>query len=162
MNDLRLGSPSGLEYQRELALSAPVARVFDAIATEEGVRGWWSTDVTGSAAVGDVLRFGFTLPTHAEWIVMRVDAAVRTSLVRWTCVAQYVAPVGLSKHDEWVGTEVNFRLTPTGPSTCALEFSHVGLTPALECYSVCSNGWDYFLASLVSLVERGAGDPYGR
>lgn len=152
---------SHADYSRLMTLAAPAERVFNAIATLDGVRQWWSTDVVGTSTVGDVLRFGFSLSTHGEWIVMRVDEAIKPSTVRWTCVAQYVAPAGISKHDEWIGTEVSFRILAVGPDTTELRFGHAGLNPALECYSVCENGWNHFLDSLVSFVEAGAGWPFG-
>jgi uncharacterized protein YndB with AHSA1/START domain len=149
------------DYERLVKIRAPRTAVFDALATIDGVRGWWSTDVSGSAAIGDVLRFGFTLPTHQEWIVMRVDGAERPSRVAWSCVAQYVAPK-LTKHDEWVDTRLTFDLAEDEPDVCALHFRHAGLTPALECYEICAPGWDYFLASLAAYVEQGEGTPFDR
>jgi hypothetical protein len=32
--------------------------------------------------------------------------------------------------------------------------------PALECYDLCRNGWNHFLASLQQLVETGRGTPW--
>jgi hypothetical protein len=147
--------------ERNVTIRAPRATVFDAIATVEGVRGWWSTDVSGTAAIGDVLRFGFALPTHDEWIVMRIERATRPIAVEWSCVAQFVAPSALTKHDEWVGTRITFDLAEGPSDSCKLRFRHVGLSPALECYDICAPGWDYFLASLTAYVECGEGTPFG-
>lgn len=147
-------------FERTLTLRCAPDRLFDAIATLEGLRGWWSTDVIGSPAIGDVLRFGFTLPSHNEWIVMRVDAVRRPSRVEWTCVAQYVAPVGLEKHDEWITTRVTFDIGKAEGDGCNLRFQHHGLFQQLECYRLCVSGWDHFLRSLRMLVEEGKGNPY--
>ena len=62
-------------YTRRLAIHAARERVFDAIATLEGPRRWWTTIVTGSAEVGDELRFGFA--GLDEQMVMRVSACRR-------------------------------------------------------------------------------------
>jgi len=59
-------------YARQLTIGAARPRVFDAIATLDGPRHWWTTVVTGSAAAGGELRFGFA--GLDEQIVMRVDA----------------------------------------------------------------------------------------
>jgi uncharacterized protein YndB with AHSA1/START domain len=59
-------------YARRLTIGAARQRVFDAIATLDGPRHWWTTVVTGSAAAGGELRFGFA--GLDEQIVMRVDA----------------------------------------------------------------------------------------
>ncbi len=149
------------DFVRHVTFRASRDRVFDAIATMDGVRGWWSTDVTGSTAVGDILRFGFQLSEHREWIVMRVDTAAHPSSVRWTCVAQFVAPRELEKNDEWIGTTVTFDLSERAPESCELRFRHIGLNASLECYAICEPGWDHFLASLVAYVEEGKGMPFG-
>ena len=38
-----------------------------------------------------------------------------------------------------------------------LYFRHEGLTPELECFDMCHEGWTHYLASLVSYVETGQG-----
>jgi hypothetical protein len=38
--------------------------------------------------------------------------------------------------------------------------THVGLSPALECYDNCSGGWGfYFNRSLRKLITTGVGEP---
>jgi hypothetical protein len=32
--------------------------------------------------------------------------------------------------------------------------------PALSCYELCNNGWQYFMASLQQFAETGRGTPY--
>ena len=71
-------------YARQLTIGAARQRVFDAIATLDGARHWWTTVVTGSAAAGGELRFGFA--GLDEQIVMRVDALRPPSAVGWSCV----------------------------------------------------------------------------
>jgi len=36
-----------------------------------------------------------------------------------------------------------------------------GLRPGLDCYRLCSAGWDHYLASLAAYAETGAGQPFG-
>ena len=40
-----------------------------------------------------------------------------------------------------------------------LYFRHQGLTPELECFDMCHEGWTHYLDSLVSYVETGQGQP---
>jgi uncharacterized protein YndB with AHSA1/START domain len=58
-------------YARKLTIQEAREPVFDAIATLDGLRRWWTTTVTGSATPGGTLRFGFA--GLDEQIVMRVD-----------------------------------------------------------------------------------------
>jgi hypothetical protein len=48
------------------------------------------------------------------------------------------------------------------PRTKATEltFTHIGLTPQVECFDQCEKGWDYFIGeSLYKLITEGAGLP---
>jgi uncharacterized protein YndB with AHSA1/START domain len=150
------GTGTSTGFSRDVPLGVSRERAFDAIATIDGLRAWWTTKTTGSASVGGEVRFAFD--EADEWVVMRVDEARRPSSVSWTCVAQrHDGP----HTDEWVGTSVKFDLIERSPEACTLHFQHIGLTPKLECFGECEHGWNYFLASLAALLERGKGSPHG-
>jgi uncharacterized protein YndB with AHSA1/START domain len=141
-------------YATNVAFAVPQEKVFDAIASAGGIRGWWTGLVTGSTEQGGTLRLEFE--GAAEEIVLRVDRSDRPSRVEWTCLSS-------SSHAEWNGTRMVFELRPTGADSCELDFRHEGLVPELHCYDVCERGWDSFLGgSLVGFVERGQGSPFGR
>jgi uncharacterized protein YndB with AHSA1/START domain len=139
-------SPSG-GYAQRLIIQAERERVFDAIATVGGPRRWWTTKVTGSAAAGGELRFGFA--GLDEQMVMRVSTNRRPSAVWWSCIAH-------TRDEEWTGTQLRFELTDHGPQACELDFRHTGL-PA----EVVAEGWEHFLASLAAYAETGTGTPFG-
>ena len=147
MNRARQADHVNTVYTRQLTILAPRERVFGAIATVDGPRHWWTTIVTGSAAVGGELCFGFA--GLDEQIVMRVDVAERPSAVAWSCVAH-------SRGGEWTGTQLRFELADRGPQTCELDFRHTGIAP-----EAVAAGWDHFLASLAAYAEHGQGSPYG-
>jgi uncharacterized protein YndB with AHSA1/START domain len=134
-------------YTRRIVLAAPREDAFDAIASVDGLRGWWTSIVSGSAAPGGELRFGFEgLDEH---IVMRVDACKRPHSVRWTCLVH-------TSSRAWDGTRVTFALLDDGPDRCTLRFRHEGIAPDLV-----APGWERFLASLATLAARGEGTPFG-
>ncbi len=141
----------GPDYARRMAFGSSCERVFDALATLEGLRGWWTPLVSGSPESGGDLRFDFE--GMDEHIVMHVERASRPSSVSWTCVVH-------TSLEDWAGTRVLFELAPRGPGGCDLTFRHVGLTRALECFDDCKLGWDHFLASLFAYVDRGKGMPF--
>src|SRR6516162_4298329 len=72
-------------YARQIAIGAARDRVFEAVGTVDGPRHWWTTMVTGSAALGGEVRFRFA--GLDEQVVMRVDALRAPSLVEWAWVA---------------------------------------------------------------------------
>jgi Activator of Hsp90 ATPase homolog 1-like protein len=143
-------APGG--YEGSAVARAPRERVFDAVGTLEGVRGWWTRLASGSAERGGELLFQFE--GLDETIRMHVDVAQRPATVHWTCHEH-------TMHPEWVGTRLVFNFVDLGPDETELRFRHIGLVPQLECYGVCSRGWDFFLPSIVAWVEQGEGTPYG-
>jgi uncharacterized protein YndB with AHSA1/START domain len=134
-------------YARKLTIGASQERVFDAIATLGGPCHWWTTIVTGSAAPGGELRFGFA--GLDEQIVMRVDEVLRPSVLSWSCVAH-------TRDQEWTGTRLRFELAGCGPHACELDFRHLGIA-----HELVAAGWDHFLPSLAAYAEGGKGSPFG-
>ena len=63
---------------------------------------------------------------------------------------------------DWAGTTIMFDVEESGEGS-TIRFRHQGLTPALECYDMCHEGWTHYLASLVSYVRdrRGSAEPPG-
>ncbi len=125
--------------------------MFDALTTLEGLAGWWTPLVSGTPAAGGEVKFAFA--GLDEKIVMRIDDATSPSQVTWTCLTH-------AGHPEWRGTTIVFELAQDDRSRGVLKFRHVGLNRTLNCYETCETGWDHFLASLLSYVERGAGRPF--
>jgi hypothetical protein len=57
------------------------------------------------------------------------------------------------------GTDVVFEISKIGGNT-VVQFTHVGLVPAYECYDICSNAWgSYITGSLRDLITIGKGQP---
>jgi uncharacterized protein YndB with AHSA1/START domain len=139
------------DYTCTVAIKSPPERVHSALTTLEGIAGWWTALVEGSAQPAGTIELRFD--GLDERITMHVDSAAAPTGVIWTCTTN-------TGHPEWAGTTVMFGLTPTSAGT-VLAVRHVGLTNSLVCYEQCSTGWARFLASLKAYVERGAGSPYG-
>jgi uncharacterized protein YndB with AHSA1/START domain len=89
----------------EVDLAAPPRRVYEAIATADGVRSWW-TDGTIAERVGGTSRLTFG---HG-WTELRVDRLDPDREVEWTCIAQHISH--FEPTDEWVGTKIKFHLDP--------------------------------------------------
>ena len=141
-----VSSPAG-GYTRGLVIRSPREHVFDAIATVDGPRRWWTTEVSGTAAADGELRFGFA--GLDERMVMHVRESKWPSTVQWWCVEH-------TRNGEWTGTLLQFELTARGPETCTLDFRHIGLPEELV-----AEGWEHFLASLAAYAETGTGTPFG-
>lgn len=124
-----------------IGVDAPPERVFECLATIEGLRGWWVSNATGDASEGGTIDF--------EFCKMRVLDAQPGRRVRWRCI---------EGPDEWVGTEVTFDLAWKEGQTFVL-FAHSGWKQPVEFMHHCSTKWATYLMSLKSLVETRKGSP---
>jgi uncharacterized protein YndB with AHSA1/START domain len=138
------------DIRHRVVISAPLADVYDAVATPEGISRWWTLDgVRGTSQVGERLEFFFGQPEPAA--VMEVTRlAPDEHRVAWTCVGGAT---------DWVGTSLSFDLTASGDDTAVL-FAHADWREANEFMAHCSARWAYFLLSLKGLLENGKGTPF--
>lgn len=124
-----------------VGINAKPDKVFAALTTIEGLRGWWVSTTTGNAAKGALINFGFC--------DMQVIAAEPDKLVHWRCTR---GP------DEWIDTEVTFRLDWKEDQTFIL-FRHANWKEPIEFMHHCSTKWATFLLSLRDLLEKSDGHP---
>ncbi len=104
------------------------------------------TDTAGKSEVGGELAFRFGDAGGFDMEVLELNPAGR---VRWRVV---------DGPEEWVGTEVDWRLDQRGEYTIVL-FAHQGWREPVEFMHHCSTKWALFLMSLKELVETGHGRP---
>ena len=116
-------------------------KVFEALSTIEGLRHWWVVQTAGSAAKGGLIDFGFC--------EMKVMNSEPHQLVHWKCTRG---------SEEWVGTEVTFRLEWKDAQTFVL-FRHANWKEPVEFMHHCSTKWATFLLSLRDWLERSEGRP---
>ncbi len=124
-----------------VGISATPARVFQALTTVDGLSHWWTTETKGKAGRGGVIDFGFC--------GMKVVQAQPNKLVHWRC---FRGP------DDWIDTEVTFRLKPKDGQTFVL-FTHANWKEPVEFMHHCSTKWGVFLLSLRDWIERSEGRP---
>ena len=130
----------------------------EAFAAIRDVRGWWSTSVQGpSADAGDVFRF--EVP-GVHKCTMTLTEVVPGERMVWHVSDSWV--VFAADDKEWDGTDVVFDLSEQDGRTVVM-FTHAGLSPADECYDICSDAWTGFVTgSLKQLIETGKGEPMHR
>jgi len=108
--------------------------------------------VSGPGAEGGELRFD--MGASEGPLVIGVHTAQPATVVVWDVLACPFLP-------DWDGTTITFDLGHTGDGRCELFFRHHSLTPQLDCYDTCRQGWDHFLPSLRDYVTTGTGSPLG-
>ena len=135
--------------RHRLGIAADPADVYDRLATNDGLRRWWTQDVRGISAVGDTLSFHFGGPDRS--CAMEVRELVPDERVVWRCTA---GP------EEWVDTEFTFALSQDGADgETVLLFTNDGWREPVEFMHHCTTKWGTFLMSLKDLLETGRGRP---
>jgi len=133
-----------------IGIKALPAKVYDALATVDGVAGWWTTDTTGESKVGGVFTTVFrdhgAEKGRMDFDVLELNPGKH---VHWRVKA---GP------PEWVGTDVTFSLAHEGDQTVIL-FGHRNWREPVDFMAHCSMKWATFLLSLRELVETGQGKP---
>ena len=148
-----LEAGNAADYQTNFSTTASRQQILRALTAE--IANWWTADFTGSAkAAGDsfTVRFGKTFKTF-------VVKEASESGVSWTCTDAFISMPKLARKDEWKGTTIRWTMAADGERT-RLTMTHEGLSPAVECYEVCEQGWNAFAGSLKDWVEAGKGKPY--
>jgi uncharacterized protein YndB with AHSA1/START domain len=73
-----------VDIRHRVGITAPAGRVYQALATREGLSGWWTRDVRGTSEAGRKLEFFFGGSEPAA--VMEVTDLVPDRRVAWRCV----------------------------------------------------------------------------
>ncbi|KAF1707080.1 SRPBCC family protein [Pseudoxanthomonas sacheonensis] len=140
-----------IDIIHRVGIKASPSRVYAALSTVEGVAGWWTTATTGVSKPGATLDFEFKTRDGGRigGMTMQVMGLDPDKQVHWRCTA---GP------DEWIGTDVVFRLVQEDDYTI-VRFGHRNWREAVEFTEHCSMKWAIFLLSLKQLVETGEGRP---
>jgi hypothetical protein len=143
---------SNQDYTATISVDQSPKEAFDAI---RNLSGWWSEEIEGSTAkAGDEFRYHYR---NVHKCTMKLVELVPGKRVAWLVTDNYFNFT--EDKTEWKGTRIVFDIAKKGEKT-EIHFTHEGLVPAYECYSVCSDAWgSYIRGSLKSLIATGKGSP---
>jgi len=118
-------------------------------------RAWWSEGIEGTT---DKVNGEFLQHYKDVHVVkLKVIELVPGQRIVWQVLENYF---NFTKDStEWKGTKVVFEISKKGKQT-QLTFTHDGLVPAYECFTICTEAWDnYITGSLKDLITTGKGKP---
>jgi hypothetical protein len=139
-----------VDILHRVGIKAPLAKVYESVATREGLAGWWTNDTRGVSKVGEILNFHFTKgDEEIGRFDMKVLELVPNQRVRWEVVG------GMG---EWIGTKMHFELKVEGEYVIVL-FKHGDWKEPSEGMHHCTTKWAIFMMSLKLLCESGKGSP---
>jgi uncharacterized protein YndB with AHSA1/START domain len=128
-----------------LKIQTQPERLYQAIATAEGIRNWWTRDALLDTAVGGTGEFGF----YGRRFVVKVgiDALEPQARVKWRVT-----------NAAWPGDVVEFNVIPEA-GHMRLAFAHRGFAEADQKYASATTRWCAYLLSLKGYLETGKGSP---
>ncbi len=130
-----------------VGVKASTNDVFKALATIDGLSGWWTATTSGKSEPGGNIRFQFGDRGFFHTTVVELVPGKR---VLWQVV---------DGPEEWIGTKIGFELKQEGEQATVL-FKHEGWAQPVEFMHHCSTKWATFLMSMKAFVETGRGTPF--
>ncbi len=115
--------------------------------------GWWGVTFTGEA---DKQNDKFTVKMGGDsFFHFSVTQAVPGKRLVWLVTDCHMP--WFNHKTEWTDTQLVFDLQENDGTT-EVAFTHVGLTPNVECYKDCKPGWTHWITtSLHAYLTTGTG-----
>lgn len=138
------------DFTTTIVVEHSTKEAFDAI---NNVRGWWQGEIEGNT---DKLNEEFTYRMkEVHFSKQKLIEIIPNEKIVWLVTD---SKLNFTKDpSEWTGTKIIFEIHSTEKGT-EIHFTHMGLTPAIECYGGCSNAWGKLIQeSLYSLITTGKG-----
>jgi hypothetical protein len=137
-------------YTTTIVVNNSATEVFDAI---NNVQGWWQGAIEGST---DKLNDEFTYRMEEiHFSKQKVVELIANKKIVWLVTDSKLNFT--QDKSEWTGTKIIFDISEQNNQT-QLQFTHLGLVPAIECYGGCSGAWKQLIEqSLHSLITTGKG-----
>lgn len=130
-----------------VSIEAPVARVYGAISSPEGISTWWDAQTPVRTDRGLVLEHN-PGPEHGV-VRLRVVEQVPNERVEWECISTHPRS---SPASAWTGTHFTFEIAERGHTTI-LEFRQTGYDERSAFCESNRAAWGEVLQNLKRVVE---------
>ncbi len=131
----------------DFPVNASAPRVFEAVATPQGLDAWWTLKSSGKPAPGN--EYALFFGPQYDW------RAIVTQ-----CVPNEAFELQITRADkDWTGSRVGFRLEEKQNSTL-VHFYHLGWPEASAHYRQSSYCWAMYLRLMKRNIEAGELVPY--
>lgn len=128
------------DYSTSFLVDQTPSECFEAI---NNVRGWWSEELVGSTDRLDAeFHYHFSDVHRAR---IKITEFIPDKKIVWHVVENYFKFTKDST--EWTGDDMLFEIAEKDGKT-EVRFTQKGLTPAYECYDICSNAWGTYITGI--------------
>jgi len=132
------------DIDHEIKITAPPEKVYEALATHEGVTSWQTPAAVGTGAVGSEWVFPYTGRPEFVWEITASEPGQR---VQWRCT---------EGPGDSVGTTVTFTLSTLNDGRTLLELTHGGWPGTHGNFTKCNTLWGVLLHHIQQYVETGS------
>ena len=142
-------------FRKTIIIQAAGDKVFDALTNS--ITKWWTEMFEGiSNQQGQffTIRFGTKV-----FKTMTVEELIKNKKVVWYVTDSLIDIPDLNNKTEWINTKIVWEISAQDSKT-ELHLTHFGLTPQVECYNICQDGWHNFTDSLTQFIITGIGKPF--
>lgn len=131
------------DYENTITVNVTPHQVFYALTKE--MSNWWTPMSSKVDKVGDKATAKFEDGTTWSFEVISLE---ENKLVEFRCYeANHIHPATTpDMRTEWQNTILRFEISNKGKDT-SIHFTHIGLTPEINCYEICNSGWNHFFGS---------------
>jgi len=142
-------------FKKTIIYSASDKAVYDALTNS--ISKWWTEMFEG---ISNEQGQTFTVSFGANvFKTMLVEELVPNQKVVWNVKDSLIDIPDLKNKAEWINTKIVWEIDSRDNQT-ELHLTHFGLTPQVECYNICQNGWQNFTDSLTRFINTGVGNPF--
>jgi uncharacterized protein YndB with AHSA1/START domain len=134
------------EISHDVTINANTATVYRALTTTDGLRGWFTSQTSGSGKVGTNWELKFTDQPSFSWNILVADQ----ERVAWKC---------MQGPGNAADTEVEFAFKPKSDNQTTLTIIHRGWTKDDPKFNRCVEIWRTLMHHLQHYCEAGTAKP---
>lgn len=131
----------------QLEINASIDKVFECVATPEGIAKWWTLDSSGTPLLHAEIEINFG-PEY-KWKSVISNYKPQEAIEYQMIVSD----------NDWKNTKIGFNLQKNGEST-RLDFYHIDWPEANDHFKISSYCWAAYLRILKRYLEKGEFVPY--
>jgi len=129
------------DLKHQVPIDASPAKVYAAVATQNGMRNWWTADTNMDEKTGGKAEFGF----DRRSMVFRMEIKKLDS-------GKQVVMQCLGDHPEWAGTVLTWTIGKEDGKT-VLHLNHSGWKEVSDFCASCNSMWGNLMFRLKGFVE---------
>src|ERR1700759_4977063 len=132
-------------YLISINVNADAQKTFENICR---VTAWWAGNIDGNT---NNLNDVFTINWGETFVKFKITTFQPYSYI--VCIVTDCNLPWLKNKKEWNDTSVEWSISEENHQT-KISMTHIGLTPNIECYEGCEQGWNFFTGkSLLNLIN---------